>query len=180
MQFSVRDQLVLTRKPGQAHSVLVLPGSGSAYRERPNLQFNGRVQKAVEILKSDSTLPVIVSGFHNGAEYAETREYALALENEGIAANRILFDSAAFDTFQTILNLKSQSTGQNYIFVSQKEHLARTVWMARQAGLSASGIIASGWKGGTPQWRITRERLAAVKARMNLYYFRITGKRLFN
>lgn len=177
MQFSTLKMVVNSTEAITGNKLLVIPGSGGEHTERPNFQFNGRVEKVIEILKMDTSLLVLLSGFHDGKEYAETTAMGKVLVRNGIAEGRISYDSLAHDTFQTILNLQRRNTDQTFIFVTQQEHLARTLWMAKVMQVKVAGIIAPGKSGGTPEWLKARERLACVKSRLNVYYFKLTGQR---
>jgi len=177
MQFSTRKMVVNSTEAITGNKLLVIPGSGGEYSERPNFQFNGRVDKAIELLKKDTSLRVLLSGFHDGKEYAETTAMGNVLVRNGISNSRLIYDSLAHDTFQTILNLQRRNTDQTFIFVTQQEHLARTLWMAKVMQVKVAGIIAPGKAGGTPEWLKTRERMACVKSRMNVYFLKVTGQR---
>jgi vancomycin permeability regulator SanA len=177
MQFSTHKYVVNSTTEVVGKKLLVIPGSGGEYTERPNFQFNGRMEKGIALLKADTTLLVLLSGFHDGKEYAETTAMRNVLVRNGISPERIAYDSLAHDTFQTILNLQSQSTAQTFIFVTQKEHLSRTLWMANSLGFKVAGIVAPGKPGGNPAWLKGRERMASVKSRLNVYYFKLTGQR---
>lgn len=178
MNWSTRTLIIQNTKETDKDRVLVLPGAGRAYTYRPNWQYNGRVNSAIKILLQDTLLKVVVSGYHDGAEYAETSDLAASLIAGGIEQSRIIYDSSAHDTFQTIINLNRLNRNQTFIFVSQPEHLSRMLWMARTYGYSVNGIVAEGWPHGTPQWFKSRERMACVKARIEVYYKIITDKRL--
>lgn len=158
--------------------VLVIPGAGKAYSEHTNFQFNGRVEKAVEFIHRQGTQKIILSGFHDLNEYAETTDLKNALVAKGVNANTLELDSNSEDTFQTILYLRKTHASQTLIFASQKEHLQRILWIANSLGLHAYGVVAKGRPGGTHPWMLARERMACVKARLDVVIYRITGKRI--
>jgi vancomycin permeability regulator SanA len=103
---------------------------------------------------------------------------AAELIKSGIDPMRINYDSSAYDSFQTILNLKPLHITQTIIFVSQKEHLERMLWISNKLHLSAKGIEAPGYPQGNPKWLNSRERLACVKARLEVWYYLLMHKRI--
>jgi SanA protein len=161
-----------------SNSIIVLPGTGQAYTERPNHQFNGRVMMTVELMKTHPDLKVLISGHHDGLIYHESTDMAAELIKSGIDPMRISYDSSAYDSFQTILNLKQLNLTQTIIFVSQKEHLERMLWISNKLQLPALGLEAKGYPQGSPKWLKSRERLACVKARLEVWYYKLMNKRI--
>ena len=166
----------IRKLPGQV--ILVVPGAGKAYSERPNYQFNGRVKTAALLYRTLDPEFIILSGYHDGGEYSETVDLARALSAEGVNPKLFIYDSTAHDTFQTILNLQRFAGNRSLVITSQKEHLSRLLWLADQCNLSVTGYVADGWPRGTPGYIQTRERMACIKASFDVLLFAITGKRI--
>lgn len=161
-----------------SNTVLVVPGAGRAYSERPNFQFNGRIKTAAYLSKQLHPEFIILSGFHDGGEYSETVDLARALEAQGVDPRLFVYDSTAHDTFQTILNLREIGGNKEMVITSQKKHLSRLLWTASNCDLKVLGFEAEGWPGGTPGYINVREIMACMKARIDVLMYEITGKRI--
>jgi vancomycin permeability regulator SanA len=162
----------------EQYKVLVVPGAGRAYSERRNYQFDGRVKTAAYLSKQLQPEFIILSGFHDGGEYSETLDLAKGLTEQGVDPQLFVYDSTAHDTFQTILNLRQLAGTKQMVITSQKKHLSRLLWTASQCDLKVAGYEAEGWPGGTPQYINVRERMACMKARIDVLMYAITGKRI--
>jgi SanA protein len=83
----------------------------------------------------------------------------------GVPARDIFEDHAGFDTWDSMVRARKVFAVRSAIVVTQRFHLARALWLARRAGLRASGLAADARGYGAVMRSLqAREVVARVKA----------------
>jgi len=83
----------------------------------------------------------------------------------GVPARDIFEDHAGFDTWDSVVRARKVFAVRSAIVVTQRFHLARALWLARRAGLRASGLAADARGYGAIMRSLqAREVIARVKA----------------
>ena len=124
-------------------------------RMRTGAELYGRGAAPVLLLTGDS---------ENAGEYDETKSMVNFALNNGVPAEAILVDSVGLSTYDSIKRAADQLAGQRVIIVTQKCHLYRAVYIARQLGLEAYGCDSALRDYGSSQcWYTAREWGARVK-----------------
>jgi SanA protein len=120
--------------------------SSSTYRD-------GRVDK------------VLVSGDHGRVGYDEVGTMRRELLRLGVPAGDIFEDHAGFDTWASVVRARRVFAVHSAVVVTQRFHLARALWLARRAGLHATGLAADARGYGAVERTLeVREVVARVKA----------------
>ena len=151
--------------------VLVL-GAGKEYRmgKRPNYFFNGRVNAVVKLRQAYANCKIIISGISDGNHYDEANDLKKELLAKGVKDSLIILDSESKDTYASLKMFNRKYLYEPVIIVSQKAHLCRALWMAKQMNINAVGYTAEGWPKREPKWFLIREMGARVKATLELYF----------
>ncbi len=151
--------------------VLVL-GAGKEYRmgKRPNYFFNGRVDAVVALRKSQPNCKIIISGISDGNHYDEANDLKKELLTRGVKDTLITLDSDSKDTHASLKMFNKNYLYQPVIIISQKAHLCRALWMAKQMNINAVGYNAEGWPKREPNWFLIREIGARVKATLEIFF----------
>lgn len=151
--------------------VLVL-GAGKEYRmgKRPNYFFNGRVNAVVKLRQAYPNCKIIISGISDGNHYDEANDLKKELLAKGVKDSLIILDSESKDTYASLKMFNRNYLYEPVIIVSQKAHLCRALWMAKQMNINAVGYTAEGWPKREPKWFLIREMGARVKATLELYF----------
>jgi SanA protein len=166
---------------GLANAVVLLGGRGAAPAHAqaavvpgalvyPDGRLSGmladRVDAAARLYREGRVDKILVSGDHHTVTYDEVTPMRKRLLADGVPARDIFEDHAGFDTWSTMVRARKVFGLDNAIVVTQNFHLARAVWLARRAGLDASGIAADRPEGYGRQGQESdvREVLARVKA----------------
>jgi SanA protein len=150
-------------QPAQAALVLgaqVLPDG------RPSAMLEDRVREGVALYQAGRVRKLLLSGDHGRAGYDEVgtmRRRALAL---GVPPQDVFTDHAGFDTWDSAQRARRVFDVRSAVVVTQGFHLPRAVFLARRAGLDATGAEASrpGGYGRLGRLNAAREVLARVKA----------------
>ncbi len=151
------------------HSDVALVLGASIYQGKPSPVLERRAAKAVELYKAGHVDHILVTG-DNGEEAVDevtpVRKYLLEM---GIPAEDIFLDHAGFDTYSSMYRARDVFGAQSVIVVTQDFHMPRALFIARELGIDAYGVLAEG-DGAEKDY--VREVPASVKAVFDI----VTGR----
>lgn len=123
-------------------ALAVIPGAGITIRGEPSTALRYRLDKAAEYYKQGKILKILVSG-----TVAETFIMKQYLKNKGIPYPLIDTDHAGEDTAATVRNTKhyclSNSIRGYTVFISQRYHLARILYLSWKMGVPDAGVLSA-------------------------------------
>lgn len=128
--------------------VVVVPGASVLRNGKPSPVLRQRVQEALWVARRWPTAKIVLSGTADGG-YDEPLAMSKYLKEHGIDSSRLVFDREGWSTRETILNLGAPRG--KIVVVSQKWHLTRALWLARELDWEAWGVVAGreasiGWE----------------------------------
>lgn len=126
--------------------------------------FQDRVDAAIDLYKTRKVQKILVSGDHGTKNYDEVDTAKNYLLLKGIDGKDIFLDHAGFDTYDSVYRAKDIFQVQSMIIVSQRYHLPRALYIAKNLGIDAVGAPADFRIYGGQQYRDWREIPADVKA----------------
>jgi len=148
-----------------AAPVAVVLGAASRLSDgRPNLFYLPRMEAAAALFKAGKVKALIVSGDNSTQDYDEPTDMKRVLINMGVPAEKIVCDYAGFRTLDSVVRAKEVFGQQRVIFVSQRFHNARAIYLARAFGMDAWGLDAQKVPVALSIKTHLREKLACVKA----------------
>lgn len=109
---------------------------------KPNAYFNGRMEAAAALWKSGKIRGIIVSGDNSDRYYNEPKDMREALVKLGVPDSAIVSDFAGLRTYDSVVRTARIFGVRSVIFVSQPDHVARAVAIARSIGMDAEGLNA--------------------------------------
>jgi SanA protein len=131
----------------------------------PSAMLDDRVRAAAALYRDRRVAKVLVSGDHGRTGYDEVGTMRRELLRLGVPAQDIFEDHAGFDTWDSMVRARKVFEVKSAIVVTQRFHLARALWLARRAGLRASGLAADARGYGSVMRSLqAREVVARVKA----------------
>jgi SanA protein len=137
---------------------------------KKNYFYLYRIEAAVRLWNSGKIKAIVVSGDNGTKYYDETTTMYRDLIKAGVPAKYITRDYAGFRTLDSVVRAGLDFGLSDYIIVSQKFHLERTLFLAHAKGHRAIGLIARDIPGTTAAYRMKlRELLARFKAVLDLY-----------
>jgi len=150
---------------------LVLGTSKRVRGGNDNPHFMNRLEAAAELYKEGRVTHILVSG-DNGTEfYNEPRDMKAGLIERGIPSEDITCDFAGFRTLDSIVRAREVFQLESFVIVTDDFHVARALFLARAKGIQAvgysSGEVPSEFSGRSR----FREKLARVKAVLDVYLF---------
>jgi len=152
-----------TREVPHAQAALVL-GAQVMPNGAPSSMLSDRIDAAAELYEAGKVDKLLLSGDHGRVNYDEVGTMKRILLARGIPAQDIFTDHAGFDTWDSAQRAKRVFDVRSAIVVTQKFHMARALYDARQAGLQATGYAADRRSYGRVMRRLqVREAAAPVK-----------------
>jgi SanA protein len=156
-----------------ARAVALVFGCNEKIGTRDNLYFTFRIDAAVAIWEAGKVKTLIVSGDNRSRFYNEPQKMKNALVSRGIPAERIVCDFAGLSTLDSVVRAKEIFGVSEVIFVTQKFHNERAIFLAKAHGVDAIGINARGVGGQAA----TRMRLRELAARVKMTFDVVLGTR---
>jgi SanA protein len=148
-----------------AAAVAVVLGTSARLADgRANLFFLPRMEAAAALYKAGKVKALIVSGDNGTQGYDEPTDMKRVLMQMGVPAERIMCDYAGFRTLDSVVRAKEVFGQQRVIFVSQRFHNARAIYLAHAFGMEAYGMDAKDVPVALSVKTFLREKLACVKA----------------
>jgi SanA protein len=108
----------------------------------PNRYFEYRLDAAASLWHTGKAKFLLVSGDNRRNDYDEPTAMRAGLMERGVPAEAIYRDFAGLRTRDSVLRARSIFGQTRLIIVSQRFHLARAVFLARQEGIEAWGLEA--------------------------------------
>ena len=141
-----------------------------------NYYYKYRIEAASKLYKAGKIKYVLVSGDNHHKGYNEPETFKNDLIKKGIPANKIFLDYAGFRTFDSVIRSK-KVFGQNSItIISQKFHNERALFIARHNNINAVAYNAKDLHGKYGLKTRIRERLARVKAILDIFILKTKPK----
>lgn len=148
----------------EAPVAVVLGASPRLADGRANLFFLPRLESAAALFKARRVKALIVSGDNGTRGYDEPTEMKRLLVQMGVPEARVVCDFAGFRTLDSVVRAKEVFGQTRVVFVSQRFHNERAIYLARAAGMEAHGLNAQDVSVAIAPKTFLRERLACVKA----------------
>jgi len=148
----------------EAPVAVVLGTSARLADGRANLFFLPRMEAAAALFKAGKVKALIVSGDNGTQGYDEPTDMKRLLMQMGVPVEKIVCDYAGFRTLDSVVRAKEVFGQQHVIFVSQRFHNARAIYLARAFGIEAYGLDAADVPVALSVKTFLREKLACVKA----------------
>lgn len=147
-----------------ARQVGVVFGCDEKINGRENLYFKYRIDAAVELWQAGKVKTLIVSGDNRSRYYNEPQKMKNALVARGIPAGRIVCDFAGLRTLDSVVRAKEVFGVSDAVFITQKFHNERAIYLARANGMDPVGYNAKAVGGAAS----TRMKLREIAARVNM------------
>lgn len=148
---------------------LVLGCSPYARNGRPNPQFYGRIEAAVQLYQLGKIKQIIVSGANPDSTYNEPRQMWRELTRAGIPSQAITMDFAGVRTFDSMSRAKAVFNLDRMTVITQQYHAYRAVFIAKKLGIRVAGYAATSDTIGVFSRTYLREAFARVKAVLDIY-----------
>ncbi len=148
----------------QTRAALVL--GASVVRGKPSPVLEERAHTAVGLYMMGKVSKILVTGDNGALTHDEVTPVRKYLINAGIPAEDIFLDHAGFDTYSSMYRARDVFLADSITIVTQDFHMPRAVFVARQLGLDAYGVVPE--RGQGDLYDYMREVPASIKALIDL------------
>lgn len=136
---------------------------------KPNSYFTNRIQTAADLYKAGKIDYIIASGDNHTKIYDEPTAMRDSLMSHGVPEDRIILDFAGFRTLDSVVRAKEVFGCDSLTIISQADHNARALYLAKANGIEAVAISAPLRAGRWVRTRLAiREWLARDKMMLDL------------
>ena len=131
-----------------------------------NNYYKNRIATIIDLYNSNKIEKIIISADSlNKYEEHEVTLIKLDLIQKGVKESDLFYDNKGNRTIFSISNLTQEMTLDTVVIISQKFHLQRAIYIAKQKGIPVIGIEA---KGEMSCKLFIRELLARIKMQLDL------------
>lgn len=109
----------------------------------PSPMLEDRLLTSVELYRENISNKIIVSGDHGQVNYDEVNVMKNYLIEQNIPSEYIFMDHAGFSTYDSIYRAKEIFKAKKVIIITQKYHLYRALYIAKELELEAYGVTAN-------------------------------------
>ena len=175
MVLSTKKYVYTQKELVPSKTAVIVPGAKVYQGGYLSTAFKDRIVSGVELLKTGKAEKILLSGDHGRKTYDEVNTGRNFILNNypQIAHENIFMDHAGFSTYETMYRAKAVFCVEDAVIVTQKFHLARSIYIARKLGIDAVGYEAVESVGFRKRIRMSwalREYLARVKAFMSVAF----------
>ena len=149
-----------------AAEVAIVPGALVQRDGHMSGMLGDRVDQAAKLWLTGKVSKILVSGDHHTWAYDEPDTMRKALVRDGVKPEDIFEDHAGFDTWQTMVRARSIFNISDAVVVTQGFHMPRALFLAEEAGIDATGLLADqhhwGYQGEKSSVREVFSRVKAI------------------
>lgn len=161
---STKKQIIKEEKNTELSDIdcIIILGAGIV-EGKPSHMLEDRLLEGIKLYQNNISDKIIMSGDHGRKEYDEVnvmKNYAI---QKGIPSENIFMDHAGFSTYESIYRARDVFKAKKVVIVTQKYHLYRALYIAKQLGLEAYGVGADPRQYEGRTYREMREILARNK-----------------
>lgn len=159
------EKRILTQEEAAAlgaDCILVL-GAGVHPDGNPSNMLEDRLLRGIELYDAGASQKLLMSGDHGRKNYDEVnvmKQFAVA---RGVPSEDVFMDHAGFSTYESMYRARDVFQADKVIIVTQRYHIYRALYAAKQLGLDAYGVASDQRTYAGQKRRDVRELLARGK-----------------
>lgn len=161
MKDYIFEEAQVTQIP-KVDCILVL-GAGLKPDGTPNFMLKDRLDRAVELFRTGVSERILMTGDHGRESYDEVNAMKQYVVAAGVPANQVFMDHAGFSTYESMYRAGQIFEVKSTVVVTQRYHMYRALYTARQRGMEAYGVPAKDVTYGGQWVRDFRENFARTK-----------------
>jgi SanA protein len=127
---------IRTSQDAPARAVAIVPGAG-VWRGQPGAFLEDRLKTALALYRAGSVRAILVSGNEAAGETTAMQRW---LAGHGVGPDDVIVDPAGTRTLETAVRASQTFGVTSAIVCTQRGHMNRTLFLAREAGIDAVGV----------------------------------------
>ena len=124
------------------YDAIVVLGAGLKSDGTPSHMLEDRLKAAIAMYREGVSQTIMLSGDNSGEDYNEVAAMERYCLDANIPSEAIVLDGEGFSTYETMHNAINENKYAKVMVVTQKYHLYRAVYIAREMGAEADGYCA--------------------------------------
>lgn len=124
------------------YDCIIVLGAGIKNKQ-PSPMLEDRLLAAIELYNNGVANKILVSGDHEYTDYDEVNVMKNYLKENGIPSSDIFMDHAGISTYDSIYRARKIFKVNKAIIVTQKYHLHRALYIAKNTNMKAIGVSAT-------------------------------------
>lgn len=160
---SARPYIVFADQVSDVYDCILVLGCSVKPSGDPSDMLRDRLLTGVELYEKGVSAKLLMSGDHGRDDYDEVNAMKSFAVDRGVASSDVFMDHAGFSTYESMYRAKEIFGAKKIVVVTQEYHLYRAVYVARQLGLEAIGVLADKNEYNGQTYRDFREFLARNK-----------------
>ncbi|MDE6716379.1 MAG: YdcF family protein, partial [Muribaculaceae bacterium] len=124
---------------------------------RPNSYFTNRIHTTAALFNANKIDYIIAGGDNHTRKYDEPTAMRDSLMRLGVPENRIILDYAGFRTLDSVVRAKEVFGCDSLTIISQADHNARALYLAKSNGIDAVAFSAPLLAGRKTRIRLTHK-----------------------
>ena len=161
---SVGEKYVFSLEHVRNGDVIIVLGAYVSPNGTVSEMLRDRLDVGALLYKTGKAPKIIVSGDHGQKNYDEVNAMRNYLLEKGIPSEDIFMDHAGFNTYNSLYRARDIFLVEKPIIVSQKYHVVRANYIAKNLGLDPAGIGADPYRYYGMNTYLLREYAARYRA----------------
>lgn len=139
-----KDKIITVEDAMQLNDIdcILVLGAG-VYGNQPRPMLEDRILTGVTLYNNKVSNKIIMSGDHMQDDYDEVNVMKTYAINEGVPSNDIFMDHAGISTYDSLYRAKEIFEVKKVVIVTQKYHLYRALYIAKNLGIEAYGVSSN-------------------------------------
>lgn len=142
---------------------IIVLGAGLKDDGTPNFMLKDRLDRAIQLYEAGVSDRLLMTGDHGQENYDEVNAMKKYAVDAGVPAERVFMDHAGFSTYESMYRAAEIFEVKSAVVVTQRYHMYRALYTARQRGIEAYGVPANDVVYGGQWIRDFRENFARTK-----------------
>jgi SanA protein len=150
-------------------TVAIVPGARVYEDGRPYPVLEDRLEAARRLFELGRVHRILVSGDHRDEGYDEPDGMRRWLVDAGVSPDAVFTDHAGLRTLDTMQRAARVFQVKDAIVCTNEFHLARSVFLARHAGIDAVGVVVDRRRYSSHTTNTIREAVARTRAWLDVF-----------
>lgn len=141
VKLTTKSSIISAENYNEKADCIVILGAGVNPDGTPSLMLKERLDKGIQLYESGVSQKILISGDHRSKYYDEVNTMKSYCLKAGVSSKDIFMDHAGVSTYDSIYRAKEIFGAEKIVVVTQKYHLYRAIFIAKNLGLKATGIV---------------------------------------